>query len=65
MGTSKPSPNELPKSDELLGHYKPLAIKAVLAVCAVRTQPIEPVVAPSIYAGPLPEGFHMPLEPDD
>jgi hypothetical protein len=42
-------------------HYKPVAIKAVLAVHAIKRPQPEPVDdEPSFATGSLPEGFHMP-----
>jgi hypothetical protein len=51
---------------ELLSHYRPLALKAVLAACAIKSQAKEPshVPEPDTF-GHLPEGFHMPQGLDD
>ncbi len=47
-------------SDELLRHYKPLAIKAVLAGCTVKREPWQPKQVATEVLGQLPEGFHLP-----
>lgn len=50
--------------DELLQNYRPVALRAVAAAheikgkASARTPPEEPTF------GPLPEGFHMPIELD-
>lgn len=51
---------------QLLRHYRPLGLKAVLAACIVKRHANEParVEQPGIF-GNLPEGFHMPQTPDD
>jgi hypothetical protein len=49
------------EADFVAEHYRPVAIKAVLAVHAIKRPPPEPVDdEPRFAAGPLPEGFHMP-----
>ncbi|TCN36523.1 hypothetical protein EV184_101516 [Sinorhizobium americanum] len=53
------------RSDELLRNYRPLAIKAVLAGCAVKREPPKPAPRIPEPFGPLPDGFHMPHEVDD
>ncbi|WP_153045240.1 hypothetical protein [Sinorhizobium americanum] len=52
-------------SDELLRNYRPVAIKAVLAGCAVKREPPNPAPRIPKPFGPLPDGFHMPQELDD
>jgi hypothetical protein len=52
-------------SDELLRNYRPVAIKAVLAACAVKREPSKPAPPNLESFGPLPDGFHMPHEIDD
>ena len=57
-----------PKAEapELLSHYRPLGLKAVLAACAIKSQAKErqPVPEPDT-SGDLPEGFHVPQRLDE
>ncbi|HEV7318451.1 MAG TPA: hypothetical protein VGO04_07570 [Ensifer sp.] len=49
-----PSPN-------LVEHYRPLQLKAVLAVCAIKHRELPPPVQEErFYGSQLPEGFHLP-----
>ncbi len=63
--TTRPEGDTEEHSDELLRNYRPLAIKAVLAGCAVKPEPPKPAPRRQESFGPLPEGFHMPHEIDD
>ncbi|ULJ74620.1 hypothetical protein [Rhizobium gallicum] len=48
-------------SDELLEHYRPIALRAVLAACAVKGEHKKPATVQDLEIfGALPEGFHMP-----
>lgn len=59
------SPDREPEPDPLLKNYKPLALKAVLAGCAVKREATKrPAEEPQSF-GPLPEGFHMPQPFDE
>ncbi|MDO9417925.1 hypothetical protein [Pararhizobium sp.] len=50
--------------DDLLLRYKPLGLKAVVAAHEVKGK-AEPAALPvEPFSGPLPEGFHMPMELD-
>jgi hypothetical protein len=56
---------EEPDPDPLLSNYKPLALKAVLAGCAVKRETTKMRSQQPESFGPLPEGFHMPQPLDD
>jgi hypothetical protein len=51
-------------SDELVKNYRPLALKAVLAVLSIQGKTVEPKPRELPEYGQLPEGFHVPLELD-
>ncbi|TDW32931.1 hypothetical protein EV128_106275 [Rhizobium azibense] len=54
-------PKSEESSEELPEHYLPIALRAVLAACAVKGEHKKPAAVQDLeILGVLPEGFHMP-----
>ncbi|MEI2302469.1 hypothetical protein [Ensifer sp. MJa1] len=63
MTEEKGQPDPAP---DLVAHYRPVQLKAVLAACAVKYRLPEPPSREEwSYGTPLPEGFHLPQSVHD